>query len=241
MVSTAEVYDSDQVASKESSKIKPWTKVAKYKYKAEEELKKIDGLNLVIVRPAITYGPGSLLGLTPRLIVGRVYQYLKEEMILLWSKDLKLNTVHVNDVVRASWHLALWYKPADHQVAPVFNLVDKQDTNQETINTHLRTIFGIKTGYHSSVISTFAKLNLNSVVEDINEKHLQPWANILKESNIQITPLSPYLDPELLYNNALSVNGDAIEKTGFQYTVPLLTTENLQAIINEFKALDLWP
>ncbi|KAI9304299.1 hypothetical protein BJ944DRAFT_181898 [Cunninghamella echinulata] len=241
MLSTAEVYDSDQEASTESSKIKPWTKVAKYKYKAEEELRKIDGLNLVIVRPATTYGPGGLLGLTPRLIVGRVYQYLNEEMNLLWSKDLKINTVHVTDVVKGLWHLALWYKPADHQVAPVFNLVDKQDTDQETINTHLRAIFGIKTGYHGSVISTFAKLNLNSVVEDINEKHLQPWADILKANNIQNTPLSPYLDPELLYNNALSVNGEAIEKTGFQYSVPLLTKENLQNIIDEFKALDLWP
>jgi nucleoside-diphosphate-sugar epimerase len=89
-------------------------------------------LNLIIIRPALTYGPGANTGLTPRLIIGRVYQYLNEEMTLLWSKDLKLNTVHVKDVSRACWHLALWYKPSDHKDPPVFNLADKQDTGKRT-------------------------------------------------------------------------------------------------------------
>ena len=35
---------------------------------------------------------------------------------------------------------------------PIFYL------DQETINQHLETIFGIKTGYHSSIISSFAKV-----------------------------------------------------------------------------------
>ena len=30
--------------------------------------------------------------------------------------------------------------------------------DQETINKHLRDIFGIKTGYHGSVVSSFAKV-----------------------------------------------------------------------------------
>lgn len=85
-------------------------------------------------------------------------------------------------------------------------------------------------------------MNLNSVVEDINEKHLQPWADILKANNVQNSPLSPYLDPELLYNNAISVNGSAIEdRTGFKYSVPHLTRANLQQIIDEFKEMGLWP
>ena len=57
-------------------------------------------------------------------------------MKLLWSKDLKLNTVHVDDVVRASWHLAEWYeqsgrKPEDE--TPIFNLSDKEDTGKNKI------------------------------------------------------------------------------------------------------------
>ncbi|KAG2226452.1 hypothetical protein INT45_014196 [Circinella minor] len=244
-ISTAEIYDHDQGASTESSKIKPWTVIAQHKYQAEQELQKIEGLNLIILRPAVVYGPGALLGLTPRLIIGRVYQHLDEEMKLLWSKDLKLNTVHVDDVVRASWHVAKWYeesgkKPEDE--TPIFNLSDKEDTDQETINKHLRDIFGIETGYHGSVVSSFAKLNLDSVTEDINEKHLAPWAKLLSQSDIRVSPLSPYLDEELLYNNALSVNGSKIEEvTGFKYIVPNLTKEKLIEIVDGFKAQNFWP
>jgi hypothetical protein len=52
-------------------------------------------------------------------------------MKLLWSKDLKLNTVHVDDVSRACWYLTEWY--VNNNVTgtvPVFNLVDKQDTGK---------------------------------------------------------------------------------------------------------------
>ncbi|GAN06133.1 NAD-dependent epimerase/dehydratase [Mucor ambiguus] len=244
-MSTAEVYDSNQEASTETSKINPWTVIAKHKYKAEEALKKIEGLNLIILRPAVVYGPGALLGLTPRLIIGRIYKYLDEEMKLLWSKDLKLNTVHVDDVSRACWYLAQWYTDnsigATGQV-PVFNLVDKQDTDQEAINKQLQTIFDIKTGYHGSVVSTFAKLNLDAVIEAVNEKHLAPWAELVKNNGIANTPLSPYLDEELLYNNALSVDGSKIEReTGFTYSVPYLTREKLIEIIDGYKALQVWP
>jgi len=44
-------------------------------------------------------------------------------------------------------------------------------------------------------------------------------------AGIPSTPLTPYLDPELLYNNSFSVDGSAIESTGFKYTYPKVTTE----------------
>lgn len=91
-------------------------------------------------------------------------------------------------------------------------------------------------------MSTFAKLNLDSVTEDINEKHLPPWADLLKKSNIRSSPLSPYLDEELLYNHALSVDGSKIERdTGFTYTVPRLTKDKLVEIIDYYKAMNVWP
>ncbi|KAI7896811.1 uncharacterized protein EV154DRAFT_434258 [Mucor mucedo] len=244
-ISTAEVYDSSQDPSTETSKINPWTVIGKHKYKAEEALKKIDGLNLLIIRPALVYGPAALLGLTPRLIIGRVYAHLKEEMKYLWSKDLKINTVHVEDVIRACWYLTEWY--IDNNIAatgkvPVFNLADKQETDQEAINVHLRDIFNLKTSYHGTIISAFAKLNLESVTESVNEKHLGPWAEIVRANGITVTPLSPYLDLEILDSHALSVDGSKIEReTGFKYSVPLVTKDKLLEIINEFKAIDVWP
>lgn len=57
-----------------------------------------------------------------------------------------------------------------------------------------------------------------------------------------MSPLSPYLDEELLSNHALSVDGTKIEReTGFTYNVPKLTKEKLVEIIDGYKALNVWP
>lgn len=83
---------------------------------------------------------------------------------------------------------------------------------------------------------------MDAVNEAVNEKHLAPWAELVRKSDIAVTPLSPYLDEELLYNNALSVDGSKIEReTGFTYSVPKLTKEKLVEIIGEYKALNVWP
>jgi hypothetical protein len=80
------------------------------------------------------------------------------------------------------------------------------------------------------------------VTEDVNEKHLGPWADLLKESNIAISPLSPYVDEELLHSHPVSVNGTLIEReTGFTYEVPYITKEKLEEIINGYKELKVWP
>ncbi|KAL7750824.1 hypothetical protein RI367_003781 [Sorochytrium milnesiophthora] len=240
-VSTAQVYDGEKKASTEDAKTKPWTLIAKYKLKAEEELKKIPGLNLVIVRPAVVYGPGDMQGITPRLIIGHVYKHLKQEMKLLWTKDLRINTVHVNDVVAALYALCEYYK--DKQAnGEIFNLADKQDSDQETVNAHIRTIFGIETGFQGTIISNFAKLNLASVTEEVNETHLEPWSDLLKASQIANSPLTPYLDQELLYNNSTTVDGSKIEqKIGFKYTVPNVTEEKLREVVDGYKKQKIWP
>jgi ABC-type transporter MlaC component len=41
--STSQIYEPGKKPSSEDSKLKPWTLVAKYKHKAEEELKTISG------------------------------------------------------------------------------------------------------------------------------------------------------------------------------------------------------
>jgi len=130
-VSTAQVYDGDKKASSESDKVKPWTLIAKYKQKAEEELKKMSGLNLIIVRPAVVYGPGDIQGITPRIILGAVYKQLNEEMKFLWGKDLRMNTVHVRDVCSA-----LWFLTEKGKVGEIYNLADTGETCQETISAY---------------------------------------------------------------------------------------------------------
>lgn len=54
-------------------------------------------------------------------------------MEFLWTADLKINTVHVLDVVRAVWHTANWYVSSDN-TSPgkpvIFNVVDQNDTSK---------------------------------------------------------------------------------------------------------------
>ena len=42
---------------------------------------------------------------------------------MLWTKDLKMNTVHVDDLCRAVWHLCRHGKRRE-----IYNIVDKGDT-----------------------------------------------------------------------------------------------------------------
>jgi len=222
--STAQVYDSSSKAKKEDAKIKPWTGIAKAKAKAEEELKQIQGLNLIIVRPAIVYGPGDLTGITPRLVIAAVYKSIGEKMEFLWDKDLKLNTVHVRDVAAALWHLATKGKPGS-----TYNLADENDTTQGSVSSLLEQIYGIKTGFKGYLQSKAATgIAMKAVAEIANDKHLKPWSDILKANNISSTPLSPYLDEELLYENPLCIDGGAIHETGFKYEVPKMTVDLLK-------------
>jgi nucleoside-diphosphate-sugar epimerase len=109
--------------------------------------------------------------------MGAVYRHLKTEMKLLWTKDLRLNTVHVDDVARALWHIAATTTEKGGRSGAVtgkeiYNLCDKGNTgtvteflivsqiiiDQGSINKFLESIFGIETGFQGTMISTFAKV-----------------------------------------------------------------------------------
>jgi len=236
-VSTAQVYDSGKKPSAEDDKLKPWTKLAKAKLAAEEELRKISNLNLIIVRPSIVYGPGDVSGITPRLITGAVYKYLNETMEFLWDKDLRINTVHVEDVCSGLWHLA-----QNGKVGEIYNLCDTNDTDQGSVSKLLETIFKIKTDYFGFLKSKAATaVAMKTVAETANEKHLKPWSELCKSKGITNTPLTPYLDEELLYNNSFSVDGSKITKTGFSYKHPAMTEVDLRQTIDYFIALNFFP
>lgn len=236
-VSTAQVYSGDKKPSNEEDKPKPWTKLAKAKLEAEEELKKIQGLNLVIVRPAVVYGPGDILGITPRIITAAVYKHLGETMEFLWDKELKFHTVHVEDICAA-----LWFLTTHGNSGETFNLADTGDTDQGSINKLLESIFGIKTGFMGTIKSKLAtSVAMKTVAETANEKHLKPWSDLCKAKNITNTPLTPYLDEELLYNNAYSVDGTKITKLGFSYKHPELKEETLRETIKGFVSLGFFP
>ncbi|RPA90547.1 NAD(P)-binding protein [Choiromyces venosus 120613-1] len=232
-ISTGAVYKSDREPSKETDKLKPWLKLANYKLEAEEELKRIEGLNLVIVRLANVYGEYCSKVIATILCMARVYAYLKEEMKWLWTKDLRTHTVHVTD---NNWDESMGS-------TPIFNVVDHGDTSQGTLQKHISNIFGIKTGFHGTIVSSFAKLNLGSAVDEQNDETLQPWGDLLNRAGItRPGPINPYLDNELVKDDDFSLDGARFEKiTGFEYRVPEITEEGLRQVIDSYQRLNWWP
>lgn len=63
------VLGPEQKPSTEAGKLKPWTAIAEFKLRAEQELAAIGGLNYIIVRPAIVYGVSDMMGLSEFCVV----------------------------------------------------------------------------------------------------------------------------------------------------------------------------
>lgn len=73
-------------------------------------------------------------------------------MKLLWTKDLKMNTVHVNDLCRAIWFVL----SRDDTKQNIYNVVDQCNSTQGSISSLVSEIFNINHDYWGSTISTIA-------------------------------------------------------------------------------------
>lgn len=274
--STGMVYAPSRSPRKETDKLKPWLALADSKLEAENALSRIPGLNLVILRLAHVYGEYDPGFIAKALCLARVYQEQDRELKWLWTEDLRINTVHVEDVVRALWRAAEWraenntippaeipsptsprkttslFSPrsasADSPLnsIPIFNIVDHGNTCQGTLAEIISQVFGIKTGFQGSVISKFAKLHLDSVVDDLNEDILQPWADMLAKKGItRPGPLSPFLESELLKDTDLSLDGGLFERvTGFKYDEVRgkgLSREAVEEMVRSYERMGWWP
>ncbi|KAF2186975.1 NAD dependent epimerase/dehydratase family protein-like protein [Zopfia rhizophila CBS 207.26] len=244
-LSTGMVYKPDSVPRKETDKLKPWSKLAKWKLTSEEDLAKIEGLNLLVMRMAHVYGPYTSTFLSTALCMARVYQFLGREMRFLWKEDLRTNTVHVEDAVRALWHGAEWYRkvPPPRKPVPIFNVVDHGNTSQGVMSRLMHETFNIDTGFHGTLISAFARLNLDHVVDEVNDETLDPWADLQTKAGIsRSTPLSPFMEKEILKDTDLSLDGGAFEReTGFQYQHERLTRDEIDKVIASYRTMGWWP
>lgn len=260
---------------KEGDKLKPWLKLAKAKLEAEEALSRIQGLNLVVLRLAHVYGEYDSGFVAKALCLARVYQEQEREMKWLWTEDLRINTVWVEDVVRAIWRAAEWRARNPRAVVEgeknasrrpslmggggngggkgeegpipgtaVFNIVDRGSTSQGTLAAIISQVFGIKTGFQGSLISQFAKMHLESVVDDLNEEILQPWADMLSQRGItRPGPLSPFLEKELLKDTDLSLDGGSFEQVcGFRYLREGgLDVTGVREMVASYERMGWWP
>ena len=225
-VSTGQVYNPNRTPQKETDKTsKPLTKQAKWKLQAEEDLSKIPGLKLCILRLPNVYGPYTGRWLGTQLALARVYQSREKETLKwLWSSELRTNTVHVEDSARALWMAAEWRAKNDRiPNAPnekiVFNVVDKGATSQGVMAAIIKQIFSIETGFQNALVNTFARMNLEHVVDDVNEDTLDDWADLQEAAGIKENggPLSPFMEKELLRDADLSMDGSRFENVvGFK-------------------------
>ncbi|XP_071439469.1 uncharacterized protein [Hetaerina americana] len=241
-ISSGHVYSNDKAAHKESAKVEPWTFVAKYKLMVEEDLKNVTGLNYAVVRPAIVYGKGDKNGIVPRLVTGAVYRQLGEMMRLLWTKDLAMNTIHVRDVCRAVWLLCQRYADGGATQGQTFNLVDLGDTTQGCISAIVSEIFNINHDYVGSMLSSVYKTDMATVVDEINDKHVGPWADACSTDGIENTPLTPYLDAEMLTNHHLRLDGtNLISAVNFVHDIPKINKDSVKEILDDYVEMRLFP
>lgn len=147
-------------------------------------------------------------------------------MKLLWNHSMKLNTVHVDDVVAATFELAT--NPLANKEC--YNIVDDSQSTQGTISNILGDIFNIKVDYWGVVLSNLTKLNMSAVVEEINDKHLGPWAELCQTDQTENTPLTPYMDEELLYFKHLNLSNEKLKNIGYTLRVPNVTSEKIEEV-----------
>lgn len=235
-VSTGQVYKSKKPVD-EKAKTEPWTAIAVAHLEAETKIRAVSGLNFVIVRPALVYGTADTLSLTPRLIVGSIHKELGKKMECLYTKDLRANTVHVDDVAKA-----LHFLCTNGDNGSIWNLADSNDTDAGKINDLLEQIFGIKTSFLNSVkMAMAAQMGTKFLVGYANDEHLKPFSDACKKYNIHDTPLTPYLDEELIKEAAIAIDGNAITKIGFKYDHPTVTADSLREVMNDFIKKGFFP
>jgi nucleoside-diphosphate-sugar epimerase len=151
-------------------------------------------------------------------------------MTCLYSKDLRINTVHADDVAKA-----LHFLCTNGDSGATFNLADHNDTDCGKINDLLEQIFGIKTAFLNSMKMAMAsQMGSKWLVAFANDEHLKPFSDACKKYGINDTPLTPYLDEELIKDVAVAVDGSAIQKLGFTYDHPHLTADSLKEVMHDF-------
>jgi nucleoside-diphosphate-sugar epimerase len=196
------------------------------------------------------YGEYDSYFISKGLVLARIYQHLKEDFKWLWTKDHKVNTVHIDDVVRAMWAAAEWliggnpgWDAAKWGKTPVFNIVDHNNTDQGHMSALSDEIFGIKSDYVGTILSTFARMNLDNVVEDFNDHTMEPWADLLTLNGItRPGPLTPYMEKEWLTDADLCLDGSRFKNVvGFTYQRPAPGKKELLEMIESYRRMNWWP
>ncbi|KAJ5893306.1 hypothetical protein N7495_004997 [Penicillium taxi] len=254
--STAHVYKSGSSPRSETDKIDPWHNLAKWKMKAAEEFEKIPGLKSCALRLPHVYGGYNPGYFGVAICLARVYVELQQDLEILHTKDVKVNTLHVKDAASALWKTAEWRAaqgdcndpniPAifrEKKLHIAFNVVDHNNTTQGDLADALAEVFNLKVTFIGSLVSQLAKMNLDDIVDDMNEVSLQEWADLIEKSNIQRPgPIGPFLEIDVLKNKDMSIDGSLFEKTtGWQPKYEKFDASSITEMVDSYKRMGWWP
>jgi hypothetical protein len=269
---------SDKGSHSEQQDFKPYGVIGTWWHESLRILGAIEGLNLVVVRIGLIYGPYIDFGLMPTVLtVSAVYGYMKKPMKSLWGPGHNaMNTIHSDDVAGGLWCAAEWMArvgrseairvagdvipwrndkskvaevagmpPPDKAiVAPLFHLTDDNQTTLDKAGKTMTAIFGTTFEYHNFVSSAMIRFRLEDVVEDINEAHVNAWAEMLTKSDPMVTktPLSAYMDTFSLSKHTIAFSNKKIQRIlGYQLKRPNMTSDILYEIIDKWKMEGSWP
>jgi len=239
-LSTGQVYKGSKVPVKENGEIEPWTRIGNYRLKAEQELQRLqkeEGLKVSILRASIVYGPGAVDGLMPRFVCAAGYKDDKQKMTFFWTKGVRINTVHVRDVCSAMWLCART------EVPQILNLSDPSDFTQLDFNKLLSKLLNMQVGFVNKATDLAVRTSLSTAAAIANDRHVPRWAKITKDHKLELnTPLSAFIDEEILKKNHYGVNGGKLSKvTGFKYQHPKPTLALFAEMLEDYQKRNFFP
>ncbi|SCZ93541.1 BZ3500_MvSof-1268-A1-R1_Chr6-3g08727 [Microbotryum saponariae] len=163
-----------------------------------------------------------------------------ERSLALAGEDLP-TTLTSDDIIQTVQGAA---KKGDKVKAAVFTLADDGDTVQADIAKLIGETIGVEAGFHGSIISSFAKLNMGDVLEDVNEKHLEGWSELLQASKPPISstvPISPYVPADLLEPHPIHFSNTKLVKLIGWTPTQKLDSVVLRDTVQKFLEEHNWP
>lgn len=243
-----EYYDKngEPVRCNEACAMEGTTLKGRYTLRMESELREIQGLPLIVVRPAVLWGPEEM-GLFGTMLIGSdIFSRIKKTWVLASTKNIRYSLAHVVDVARAMIHLAEWYVREEIQGIVTYNISDLSPGRAEETLKAYQQVFP---DFHYRVVGNTPKSQLPSpsaskaLVSRNNDIIQEHWLFLLKDHHINDSPLLPYIDLEYGMFRNIYVDGTAIIRdTGFSYLHDQgITKEDIIDIIHGYMDRGIWP
>lgn len=67
-------------------------------------------------------------------------------------------------------------------------------------------------------------------MDEINDKHMGPWAELCNHAGTVNTPLSPFMESELLQHHHLNLSNEKLKATGYRLKVPYFTQDAVEEV-----------